>query len=245
MQSTHQHANAEQAVRPTHTRFGMEALEDMINMGRAMSGSPAPVASQPNAHVPAAHAAAVHQQPLAQQSHPMTAVSQPNHGRISLTESKKIKLDSNGLVALETSRTVTAQQPAAVPRQQQGSGHASTPELTHWRPGLHDPGSETNPYRPSGGGLAGSRLQVEDDRTRVLLNSSASAAATPLPQYQSATGRAPLCRSPTLSHDSCSWAPHSSSKQTSHSAPATARRFSYGQGQVGLQFAACVCSATR
>ena len=240
MQPTHQHASTEQAVRPMHTRFGMEALEDMINMGRAMSGSPAPAASQPHADVPAAHAATVHQQPPAQQTYPMTAASQPSHGRISLTDSKKIKLDSDGLVAFETrtAETVKAQQPAAASRQQQGSGHACIPQLSHWGPRLLDPGSDSDPHRPSGDVMAGLTLQVEDDRTRVmpsLLNSSASAGATPSPQYQGSTGRAPLWGSPMLSHDSRSWAPHSSSpKQTPHSPPATARRFSCGRGQVSL-----------
>ena len=232
---THQHPSAEQAARPTHT---MEALEDMINMGRAMSGSPAPAASQPHVHVPAAHAAAVHQQPPAQQSHLMTAAPHPSHGQISLTESKKINLDSDGLVAFETSRTVTAQQPAAAPRQQQGSGRASTSELTHQGPGVRDPGSHSDPQRPSGDVMVGLGLQVEEDRARVMpwvLNSSASAAATPSPQHQGNTGRAPLWGSPMLSHDGRSWAPHSSSpQQTPHSAPAAARRFSSGRGQVSL-----------
>ena len=214
----------------------MDALEDMMSMGRAMSGSPAPAASQPHAHVPARHAAAVHQQPLAQQSHPMTAASQPSHGRSSLTESRKLKLDSDGLVAFETSRTVTVQQPAAVPRQQQGFGHASTPELTHWGPGLRDPGSRSNLHRPSGDDMAGPRLQFENNRTDVmpsLLNSSGSAGAI---QSQSSSHRAPLRESPMLSHDSHSRGPHSSSpQQTPHGAPATARRFSSGRGQVNLQ----------
>ena len=236
MQPTHQHPSAEQTVRPTHTRFGMEALEDMINMGRAMSGSAAHAASQHHAHVPAAQAAAIHQQPPAQQSHPTTAASQPSHGRLSLTESKKIKHDRDGLIALETSRTVTTQQPAAAPRQLQSSGHASSSELTHQGPGLRDPGSASDPHRPSGDIMAGLELQVEDNRARVVpqaLNSSASAAAATSPQYQGNNGRASLWGSPMLSHDSRSWPLHSSSPQhTPRSAPATARRFSSGRGQV-------------
>ena len=209
-------------------------------MGRAMSGSPAPAASQPRAHVPAAHAATIHQQPPAQQSNPMPAASQPSHRRISVTESKKIRLDGDGLVAFETrtAEAVTAQQPTAAPRQQQGSGHASTQQLSHWGPALLDPGSHSIPHRSSGDVMAGLTLQVEDDRTRVmpsLLNSSASAGATPSPQYQGSAGRAPLWGSPMLSHDSRSWPPHDGSpQQTPHSAPATARRCSSGPGQVSV-----------
>lgn len=230
MQPTHQHASTEQARKPTHTKFGMEALEDMIQMGRAMSNAPAPVPSQPHAHVPAAYAGLVHQQPPAQQTHHANAVSQASHGRISVTESKKIMLDSNGLIALETSTTLTAQQPAAAPRQHQEPG------LTSFPPGLRRPGSGSLFSGPSGDILAGLQLQVEDDRAQVtpsILTSSASASVTPSPQYQGNTGRAPLWGSPMLTRDNLGPAPHSSNPhQTLHS---TTRRFSSGRGQVSLQ----------
>lgn len=228
-QPQYQHASTEQAERPSHTKFGMEALEDMIQMGRALSNAPAP-ASQPHAHAPAAYAGAAHQHPSAQQSVHAAAVSHASHGRISVTESKKIKLDSNGLVALETSTTLTAQQPAAAPRQHQEPG------LTSFPPGLRRPGSGTLFSGPSRHNLAGLRLQVEDDRAQVttsMLTSSASATATPSPQYQGSTGRAPLRGFPMLTNDSLGRAPHSSNPhQTPHSAT---RRFSSGRGQVSLQ----------
>lgn len=228
-QPTQQHASAEQAARPTYTKVGMEALEDMIQMGRAMSNAPAP-ASQPHAHVPAAYAGPAHQQPPAQQSHHATAASQSSHGRISVTESKKIKLDSNGLVAVETSTTVTAQQPAAAPRQHQEPG------LTSFPPGLCRPRSGSLFSGPSGDILAGLRLQVEDDRAQVtpsVLTSSASATATPSSQYQGSAGQVQLWTSPMLPHDNHGLASNSRTpQQTPHSA---SRRFSSGRGQVSLQ----------
>ena len=238
MQPTHQHASAGQVVKPTHTRFGMEALEDMITMGRTMSDSSAPAASDSHHHVAAAHAAAVHQQPPTQHSHHMTAASQPGRTHIRLTETKKIKLDSDGLIAVETSRTVTAQQSASR-HQQDSSGLVAMSDLTYPGLAMRHLGSNFDSPRPSGDVMAGLTPGTAVVMPSLLHSSAAAAAATPSPQFQGIAEGVPNWGPPMMSYDSRSWTPHSSSSSspqlTPHSAPPSARRFTSGQGQVSLQ----------
>ena len=117
MQPVHQSPRpvAAQASHTVHTRFGHNALEDMISMGRASVAAPMPL--HPNtpfsSAVPSANAAAGLRYPpgllLPQQGFEANSAAKVACGN-NMHSVKKVKLDSNGLIAVEHSNMVTAEQ---------------------------------------------------------------------------------------------------------------------------------------
>ena len=222
MQPSHQPYSAEQSVKSTHVRFGRDALENMINMGRAMPSASAP-ASQSD--VPAAHAAAVHQLPAPQQSHHVAASVGSSNARISAVEGKKIKLDSDGMNAIESSRAVSAQLPAVAQRHQPDFGSAPAPDLGQQQ--LHVQGPEGDFQLPSGSAFGGTMLHVEEDRKPVtpsLLTGSAATSTADAQKHQDFVHRAPR------------WVPSHAIPGSSCSAAdqgfISGRQLSSGRGQV-------------
>lgn len=235
--SSYQHYSAEQAARPTHTRFSMDASDNMINIGRGLPTA-SPAASHPHTYAPAAHAAAVPQLQPALQSSQVAAYTQPVHAHISVTETKKIKLDRDGLVAVQASRNVrTAVHPEFV---------APPPGLTRGGFDLRNLKPDCDPLGPSGRSvITGPALLVEENRalaTPALLNSSGVAAATPALQYQGTPARAPQWAPPVLppNSSSCQLPQHTPQRMLQNT-----QRFGSGRGRVSQQACTyCVAAAS-
>lgn len=233
VQPPYRHHSAERIARPTHTSFGMNALgEDMATIRRGLPGL-SPAATHPLAPAPAAHAASpVHQLPPAEQSQCMAAATRPARGHISLTETKKIKLDREGLVAVEASRTVTLTSAAALRHHPDADLAAMPPGLTRRGPELRPPGLDCNVPGPSGNALAGLALRVEEDRALAASWALNSSGVAPAPQFQGVSERAPLWGPPILPPNRSSPQPP---QQTPHSMPSSAQRSSSGRGRVRQQ----------
>ncbi|KAL3144097.1 hypothetical protein ABBQ32_003887 [Trebouxia sp. C0010 RCD-2024] len=226
--SSYQHYSAEQVARPTHTRFGMDASDNMLNISRGLPTA-SPAASHPHMYAPAAHAAAVPQLQPALQSPQVAADTQPVHAHISMTETKKIKLDRDGLVAVQASRIVTS----AV--QPECDRVAPPPGLTRGGFDLRTLKPDCDPLGPAGRCvMTGPTLRVEESKamaTPALLNSSGVAAAMPALQYQGTPARAPGWGPSMLP-------PNSSSPQFPQETPQRmlphTQRFGSGRGRVGM-----------
>ena len=127
MQPVHQSSRpaAAQASHTVHTRFGQDALEDMIR-GRAGMAAPMPLHSNPPAGsiAPSANAAAGLIYPpglqLPQQGFEATSAAGVTTGS-NVHGTKKVKLDSNGLIAVEHNKSVTAERPVHLQLQLQGA----------------------------------------------------------------------------------------------------------------------------
>lgn len=225
MQPSHQPHSAEQSVKPTHIRFGMDALENMIDMGRAM---PSASAAASRAGMPAAYAAAAHQLPAPQQSHhPIAAPVASVNARINVVESKKIKLDSDGLIAMESSRAVSAELPAAAQRCPPDLGSAPASDFAQQSFSLQSQRLKGDFASPSGSALGGTALHVEEDRNPVtpsLLTGSAARSTAYPQERQDFVDRAsrwvPLPATP------------GGSSSAQHQGFVDGRRLSSGRGQV-------------
>ncbi|DBA77493.1 TPA: Protein angel 1, variant 2 [Trebouxia sp. C0004] len=207
-----------QASHTVHTRFGRHALEDMISMGRASVAAPMPL--HPNtpvsSTVPSTNAAAGVRYPpglhLPQQEFEATSASRVTTGS-NMHSIKKVKLDSNGLIAVEHSNNVTAEQPVhpqlqlqspaavlsadAAQFQQQGLPPLRLAPASAEVCGVAQHQQQGSPHSfpqaPSTEVLGGLMLQVQEDRRPMSpLLQSAARSVPPPPHYQPCVDRAPL-----------------------------------------------------
>ena len=272
MQPVHQSPRpvAAQASHTVHTRFGRDALEDMISMGRASVATPMPLhpSTPVSSAVPSANAAAGFRYPpglqLPQQAFEANSAARVTSGS-NVHSIKKVKLDSNGLIALEHSNSVTAEQPVhSQPQLQSPAAMLSADAAQLQQQGLPaarlaPPAAEvlvaaqhqqqrppsSFPQAPSTGALGGLMLQVQEDRRPMSpLLQSAARGVPPPPHYQPCVDRAPL-RIPGLTAapdcGNTNWAPYKA-------APST-RRMSSGQRvskfmQHLRQFASAACRSS-
>ena len=272
MQPVHQSPRpvAAQASHTVHTRFGRHALEDMISMGRASVAAPMPL--HPNtpvsATIPSTNAAAGLRYPpglqLPQQELEATSAARVTSGS-NMHSIKKVKLDSNGLIAVEHSKNVTAEQ-AVQPQSQLQSpaamlsaGAAQIQQQGLSASKLAPPSAEvlgaaqhqqqgpphSSPQAPSTEVLGGLVLHVQEDRRPISpLLQSAARGVPPPPHYQPCVDRAPL-RVPRLAA-----APDcGNSNRTPYKAAPSIRRMSSGQRvsicmQHLLLFASAACKSS-
>ncbi len=232
-----------QASHAVETRFGRHALEDMISMGRASMAAPMPL--HPNtpvtSAVPSANTAAGPRYPpglqLSQQGFEANSAARVTSGN-NMHSVKKVKLDSNGLIAVEHSNHVTAEQPAHPQPQLQSpaamlSAHAAQSQqqgLPASR--LAPPAAEvlgaaqhqqqrpppSFPQAPSTEALGGLMLQVQEDRRPISpLLQSAARGVPPPPHYQPCVDRAPLRVSGLAAAPDCgntNWTPYKAAPST-------------------------------
>ena len=272
MQPVHQSPRpvVAQASHTVHTRFGRHALEDMISMGRASVAAPMPL--HPNtpvsSAVPSANAAADPRYPpglqLPQQGFEATSAAGVTSGS-NVHSMKKVKLDSNGLIAVEHSNYVTAEQPVhpqsqlqspaamlsvdAAQFQQQGlpASRLAPPAAEVLGAAQHQQQGPPHsfPQAPSTELLGGLMLPLQEDRRPISpLLQSAARGVPPPPHYQPCVDRAPL-RVPRLAAapdcGNTNWTPYKA-------APST-RRLSSGQRvsmcmQHLLQVASAACKSS-
>lgn len=274
MQPAHQSPRpaAAQASHTVHTRFGRDALEDMISMGRADVATPMPLhpSTPVSSAVPSANAAAGFRYPpglqLPQQAFEANSAARVTSGS-NVHSVKKVKLDSNGLNAVEHCNNATAAQPAhpqlhpqlqspaamlsadAAQLQQQGlpASRLAQPAAEVLGAAQHQQQRPppSFPQAPPTEVLGSLMLQVQEDRRPVSpLLQSAARGVPPPPHYQPCVDRAPL-RVPRLAAapdcGNTNWTPYKA-------APST-RRMSSGQ-RVGtcmqhlLQFASAACKSS-
>ncbi|DBA95369.1 TPA: hypothetical protein ACH3X3_013249 [Trebouxia sp. C0006] len=254
MQPGHQSPRpaAAQASHTVHTRFGRDALEDMISMGRANVATPMPLhpSTPVSSAVPSANAAAGFRYPpglqLPQQAFEANSAARVTSGS-NVHSVKKVKLDSNGLNAVEHCNNATAAQPAhpqlhpqlqspaamlsadAAQLQQQGlpASRLAQPAAEVLGAAQHQQQRPppSFPQAPPTEVLGSLMLQVQEDRRPVSpLLQSAARGVPPPPHYQPCVDRAPL-RVPRLAAapdcGNTNWTPYKA-------APST-RRMSSGQ----------------
>lgn len=242
----------------------------MISMGRASVAAPMPL--HPNtpvsSTVPSANAAAGPQYPpglqLPQQEVEETSAARFTSGS-KVHSIKKVKLDGNGLIAVEHSNNVTAEQPVRSQAQLQSPAamlsagaaqfqHQGRPASRLAPPAAQVLGAAQHqqqgppnafPPAPPTGVLGGLMLQVQEDRRPISpLLQSAARGVPPPPHYQPCADRAPL-RVPGLAAapecGNTNWTPYKA-------APST-RRMSSGHRvsmcmQHLLQLASAACKSS-
>ncbi len=167
-------------------------------MGRAnpVSLSRSPV----SANDPSAHAAAGDQHPPGfppQQGYQTNLTARSNNGDVTAHSTKKVKLDGNGLIAVERSSVVTAERPLNQQLQQPVPAMSLPAAAAQQRPAAqHQQGSAgPPPPPPPGDALSGLTLHVEEDRRPISpsqLFQSAARGLPPPPHHQPCADRAPL-----------------------------------------------------
>ena len=203
----------QQATQAVSTKYGRDALEDKIRMGSTNMGRPA--SSIPDSLVNARTSLASAEAgpccppglPLTQQRHQLAQGTSASNAEVLVHSTKKVKLDSNGLIAVEHSMAVLPEQPVppqqqpvppqlqpVPPQLQQPDGTMALPAgaAQHWQQ-QHLPVSMGAP--PPAEGLGGLMLHVQEDRTPISpsqLFQSAARGVPPPPHYQPRVDRAPL-----------------------------------------------------
>lgn len=214
---------AQQALQAINAKVGRDALENMIDMGRAMHV--VPIVSTPvSANMPPANAAAGALPLPTQQGREVALDNRADSGHMYLQSIKKVKLDSNGLIAVDRSTTVTTKQPLLPPQ----------PTLNTMRLGSAQQGSYTQQspgLTPSTGvALSGLTLHVHEDKTPISpsqLFKSAAQGVPPSPHYQPCVDRAPLrvpCLSSAPDCGNSDWAPYKEAPSIQHSGSGSRQR---------------------